>query len=433
VRKSKIPLYIFFLLLSVVLLSNLALSRESKNETQFTAEEQTHQLNVSSTFNETTTYADVGFDYLEFRIQVENWENNLGGLYQGLIISLVWDTNGTELKSWLISFNDVEEHYFTTETRVNGIVRIVFKCMNVEYIGYNLIVSDKYTLWTYELHCRPEFDIYFGVERSEYNTDVLQFVLEFNKNFSNESMFSVGVYDENNASEEYFESSMNYFPENNLILDAIAIPDIWYRLSFELENYNSTDWIYLKLFYDHIDPHFIVRLFLNKGENSLNQIPLDFVHSDYQYWWYVDYYPNEFAGLDILFILLTILKYVIPAILIVGVTAAFIRSSIKQKRKRNTMDFNPSNKYHYANENVSYKPQPTLAVDFDHNPKNYGIKTTESSKVSCSICLQIIDDHSNLIRCPSCDIAYHKNHLYQWIVGNGTCPACRSRLRITSK
>lgn len=417
----------------MVLLSTLTLSREIKNETQFTSEEAIHQLNVSSEFNETTTYAYVDFDYLEFRLQVNNWGDDLEGMYQGLMISLVFDANDTELKSWLITYNDVEEHYFSTDTRVAGIVRIVFNCMNVEEIGYDLIVSEKYTLWTYELICKPEFDIYFGVERTENYQDVIQMVLGFEKNFSNDSMFSVGVYDEYNETEEFIEASMALFPENYIFIGAHVFPEIWYRLSFNLENYNSTDWMSIKLFYDQMDTPFIVRLFLNKGDYSLHEIPLDLVHSDYQYWWYVEYYHPNYIGFGILVFVLNILKYLIIGIIVVGIIVAFIRSSIKKKRKRDIIDFNPSQKYQYANENVSYKPQPTHAVNFDNNSEDYELRTSEPSKVKCSICLQIIDDHSNLIRCPSCDIAYHKNHLYQWIVGNGTCPACKSRLRITSR
>ncbi len=418
----------------MIVSNSLSTAEIDKTGNVTNTEEQTHQLFANSIVNTTTYYVQMDYDYLDFRIAVNHWGDNLGGLYQGLIIKLVIDSNDTELNSWLISYNDGLEHYFFTEDRISGIIRIVFICMNVGDIGFNLIIENELALWTYELLCKPQFDTYFGVERSEVYLDVQQFVLEFERNFSNENMFSVGVYNENNVSEEYIESSMIYFPENNLILGAYATPENWYRLSFELENYNSTDWIAIRLFYDHVDTQFIVRLFLNKGDNSLDEIPLDIVHSDNQYRWYIEYYhPIDIGPYYVFIVILNVLKYIIITVLIVGTIAAIVRAITKRRRKETALDFNPSQKYEYSNASVSYKPQPTHVVNFDYNPKDYEIRTSESSKVSCSICLQIIEDHSDLIRCPSCDIAYHKKHLYQWIVGNGTCPACRSRLRITSK
>ena len=267
----------------------------------------------------------------------------------------------------------------------------------------------------------------------EYNQDVIQLVLGFEKSFNDSSTFSIGIYDEFNETEDYIESSFIYYTENNLILDAYVFSDKWYSINFITNEYNSSDWIAVKLYYDHIDTQFIVRLFLNKGDNSLYEIPLDLIHSNHQYFWSVQYYSPQDPGYYFILVIFTILKYLIIAILIGGFIIAFLRALYKRRKSRISSDFSPSEKYEYSNKNVSYQPEPTHSINFDMKARDYELQTTESSKVKCSICMQIIEDHSKIIRCPSCDVAYHKNHLYQWIVSNGTCPICKSRLRITSR
>ena len=92
----------------------------------------------------------------------------------------------------------------------------------------------------------------------------------------------------------------------------------------------------------------------------------------------------------------------------------------------------PSDKYHQMQiQRAEYSPAQVYGVNFAEKVMDYNIETSDEITVTCSICLQTLEDQENLIRCPSCDIAFHKNHLYQWIVGNGNCPACKSRLKIT--
>jgi hypothetical protein len=257
--------------------------------------------------------------------------------------------------------------------------------------------------------------------------------MDFDKNFSNETLFVVGVYDEINNTEDYIETSMEFYSENNMLLDAYLTTDCWYRLNFEIEGHNSSDWLAFRLYYDHISTELIIRLFLNNAEKNIYEIPIDQIHSSYLYSWFIDYYSPHDLFPDWIGIVLLILKWGVISIFVIGLPAAFIRGSIKRKRKRKSSDFNPSQKYEYANEKIEYNPKPTHTINFEQVPKEYDLQTTEQSKVTCSICMQIIEDHSKLIRCPVCDIAYHKNHLYQWIVGNGTCPTCKSRLKITAK
>ena len=431
-RKYKSPLFIFFLILTLIFAISLCKSDRSKAVLFINSEDQIHNLFVNSSINETTYYVQLDYENLDFRISVNHWGDNLGGLYQGLIVALVFDSNNTELDSWLILHGDSSEHYFFTENSFSGILRIVFTCINVNIIGYDLIINNQFPIWTYELVCSPEIDVHFGLERSDYSVDVFQLVLDFEKNFSNDSQFVLGIYDEVNYTEEYIETTMEYYPENKMILKAYVTLDYWYRLNFEIEEYNSSEWIAFKLYYDHISTELIIRLFLNHAEKEIFEIPIDLVHSSYLYNWFIDYYDYHDFFPDWVGTLLITLKWVIIGITVSAIPFAFIRGAMKRKRNKNNSDLSPSYKYQYANEKIAYNPKPTHNINFENIPNNYNLRTTDGSKITCSICMQIIEDHSTIIRCPSCDIAYHKNHLYQWIVGNGTCPACKSRLRITS-
>lgn len=394
---------------------------------------QTHQLYLNPLANETTYYVQVDTEYLDFSILVNHWGTNLGGIYQGLVISLIFDYNDTEIKSWLISYNDNIEHFFTTETRISGIIRVVFSCMNVDTIGYNLNIDDYFTVWTYELVCKPDFKIYFGVERADYYDELQQIVLDFQKGFSNDSYFSATVTDDINVTRDLIESSFDNY-NRHMIFYSSFIENKWYGFNFALEDYNSTDWIIIRLFYDHIEENFIARLFLNKSVSAFEEMPLDQVHSQSEYWWYIDsyYYHPYPPGSSIIVFILNLLKYIVISFLVVGLITAVIRAILKRRPKPD-IDFNPSDKYDYMNANIAYNPEPTHAIRFDSVSRDYELKTSEGSKIQCSICMQIIEKNDNIIRCPSCDVAYHKDHLYQWIVGNGTCPTCKARLRITTK
>ena len=110
-----------------------------------------------------------------------------------------------------------------------------------------------------------------------------------------------------------------------------------------------------------------------------------------------------------------------------------VRNTKRKRRKEQSSEsFEPSGKYQeYIHKKAEYSPKSLYDVNFEKSTTEYSLETNEMSKVQCSICLLVIKDRKEIIRCPSCDIAFHKNHLYQWIVGNGTCPACKARLTIS--
>jgi len=174
------------------------------------------------------------------------------------------------------------------------------------------------------------------------------------------------------------------------------------------------------LFYDHIQTENIARLFINTGVKNLEDIPFDRKYSDLAFQWKINNdsietnTPPLFTANPII-ILFSVLY----------LAGVFISFKLYLRRKKNRVTDYSLNK-----NKVEYSPKPVYDVDFQKKDINYNLVTKEAIIVTCSICLQTISKKETIIRCPSCDIAFHKNHLYQWVVGNGTCPACKARLKI---
>ena len=172
--------------------------------------------------------------------------------------------------------------------------------------------------------------------------------------------------------------------------------------------------------YDHIQTENIARLFINTGAKNLDEIPFDRKYSDLASQWKIindsiDTNTPPFITADPIYVLLAVLY-------IAGVSISF-KLFIRRKKNRVTDSNLNKNK-------VEYSPKPVYDVDFQKKDIKYNLVTKEAITVTCSICLQTISKKETIIRCPACDIAFHKNHLYQWVVGNGTCPACKARLKI---
>jgi Zn finger protein HypA/HybF involved in hydrogenase expression len=102
------------------------------------------------------------------------------------------------------------------------------------------------------------------------------------------------------------------------------------------------------------------------------------------------------------------------------------------KKKREEKISVASEKYTtIENNTVLYSPETYYPVNFSAASPEYNLVTDSDVRITCSICLQFIHTTEDIIRCPSCDIAYHKNHLYEWVKMSGICPACKAKLRIT--
>ena len=64
--------------------------------------------------------------------------------------------------------------------------------------------------------------------------------------------------------------------------------------------------------------------------------------------------------------------------------------------------------------------------DFDLN-NDYKINVKNDI---CIICMHKAEKE-NILRCPVCNQAYHKQHLEEWLLMNEICPTCQSAIKLT--
>jgi DNA replication ATP-dependent helicase Dna2 len=72
---------------------------------------------------------------------------------------------------------------------------------------------------------------------------------------------------------------------------------------------------------------------------------------------------------------------------------------------------------------LDYSKQ-TLDKKFLNNDYKVSIKSD-----LCIICMQIAKKQ-NILRCPACDQAYHKQHLEEWLLTHETCAICQSTIKL---
>ena len=213
-------------------------------------------------------------------------------------------------------------------------------------------------------------------------------------------------------------------------------PHQWYKISFSCPIERNDSLVSFKLFYDHEQLENMARIFLSIGEVGLDDTPLDTFHSHPSFLWEKQepilpepippippYNPIGTVG----YVLIGIYAFICSVTVLWGV----IRFVTKKKKEEENIAV-ASEKYTAIENNaVQYSPETYYPVNFRAATLEYNLVTDSDVKITCSICLQFIDSPEDIIRCPSCDIAYHKNHLYEWLKMSGNCPACKAKLRIT--
>jgi hypothetical protein len=322
---------------------------------------------------------------------------------------------------------------------MGGIIQLKFSSLKVDTIDFELTLSDDHPIWTYETNINALDSVFFGVERNaEYYLSIDRIVLHLATRERVSLNYTCEIYNELNQPIVVYSGNFSYSDLEivEIVTEEGMSEEHWYRLEFYIDEYNNSTQIKCSIFYDHYQTENIGRIFLKQTSQVITDIPIDSLRSTPSFYWTIleEYIPPPppppFPNflLFIMILLISILAFIFLVIVVTGIR-------VNHKRKRMELDSTlaqPSEKYHHMQtQHVEYSPAQVYGVNFAEEAVDYSLETSDAIKVTCSICLQKIEDQTNMIRCPSCDIAFHKNHLYQWIVGNGNCPACKSRLKVT--
>jgi len=419
--KTLIP---FFIILSLTMTSinhtnGLVITDDIITE----AVDRSYSFKVSSSYNNSEYFILIEGAVFEFSISVQEWGSVIQGPYNGLMIQLVLDQSETIYDSWLINHGDTGIHYFTTGLEIYEIIRVRVSSLYVEECLFNFTVSDVYPIWTYSMNLNLEPQFFFGVERfAEYYQSIDKLVTILGSRYLETTNYTLNLLDENQTSikSESDNFAISDVSELNIGIDRGIFEGDWYEIIFNFNDYNAENDIIISLFYDHIQTENIARLFINTGAKNLEDIPFDKKYSDLAFQWKI--IDDSIETNTPPFFTASPITVLFSVLYLAGV---FISFKLFQRRKKKRVTNHSLNK-----NKVEYSPKLVYDVDFQKKDINYNLVTKEAITVTCSICLQTISKKETIIRCPSCDIAFHKNHLYQWVVGNGTCPACKARLKI---
>ncbi len=421
--KSK-TLILFFIILSLTITSiNHTNGLDVTDDIATESIDKSYRLKVSSTFNNSEYFILIEGAVFEFSISVQEWGSVIQGPYNGLMIQLVLDQNETIHDSWLINHGDTGIHYFTTGMEIYEIIRVRVSSLYVEECLFNFTVSDVYPIWTYSMNLNLEHHFFFGIERfADYYQSINKLVTILYSRYLETTNYTLNLLDGNQTTikSESDNFAIRDVSELNIEIEGGIFEGVWYEIIFNFNDYNVDNDILISLFYDHIQTENIARLFINTGAKNLDEIPFDRKYSDLAFQWKIindsiDANTPPFITADPIYVLFAVLYF----------AGVFISFKLFIRRKKNRVTDSNLNK-----NKVEYSPKPVYDVDFQKKDIKYNLVTKEAITVTCSICLQTISKKETIIRCPSCDIAFHKNHLYQWVVGNGTCPACKARLKI---
>jgi len=434
--KLEKSLSFFFLMTLFVVFINVHTLQANDQINEITGEFFSERVDYEH--NNTSVYAFVDGEVLNFNIQCDTWHNTLGSGYQGLLIEIKDDVTDEIVKSWLILYGDEVDHHFTSELILTGVYQIVFSALNIDTVDFRWQVENNIPIWTYDVSINNLEKVYFGIERfAEYYSSIDKMVIQVTTQEWTNIEYSVlfGTVDD----QIYNNFVGNFSLERNIVetlnFEEGLRPHLWYKISFNCPIERNDSLINFKLFYDHEQLENTARIFLSIGDADLDETPLDTFHSHTSFLWkkqepiLPDPYPPtpSSSPIGIIGYVLIIVYTFMCTITILWVVIRFVN-----KKKREEKISVASEKYTtIENNTVLYSPETYYPVNFRAASPEYNLVTDSDVRITCSICLQFIHTTEDIIRCPSCDIAYHKNHLYEWVKMSGICPACKAKLRIT--
>ncbi len=435
-KLSKTLSFFFIATLVVVVFINVRKLEATDQIDEITGE--FFQRRVDYENNNSLVYIFVNGEELIFNIQCDTWYNTIGSGYQGLLIEIRDDITGDIVKSWLILYGDEVDHHFTSELILTGVYQIVFSVLNIDSVDFRWQVENNIPIWVYDITINNLENIYFGIERfAESYLSIDKLVIQLTTQEWTDIEYSVSFGTVDNQIYENFVG--NFTVERNVVetlnFEEGLKPQQWYKISFNCPIDRTNTLVKFKLFYDHEQIENTARIFLSIGEVDIAEVPTDLFHSHPSYLWekLEVIIPDPIPPI-LPFNPMDTVKYVLIVAYLFICTSTIlwvIIRSVKNKKKFSNI-LVASKKYNSLGSNtISYSPETYYPVNFKVVTPEYNLSTDSDVKITCSICLQIISTPDDIIRCPSCDIAYHKNHLYEWLKMSGDCPACKAKLRIT--
>ena len=106
--------------------------------------ESEYVLRVDAYNNLTTYYVESSNTVIDFKIQCLEWGTGYDKAYEGLVVELRFDNNESLLNSWLILRGDVNEHHFTSESPITGIIQIIFSPPTLQIRSLYFIYSGMF-------------------------------------------------------------------------------------------------------------------------------------------------------------------------------------------------------------------------------------------------------------------------------------------------
>ena len=436
-KPSKSLSFFFLVTLAIVIIISTSSVEADNQINEITGEYFSKRVDYEH--NSSLIYVYVDGEELNFNIQCDTWYNTVGSGYQGLLIEIKEDITEESVKSWLILYGDKIDHHFTSELTLTGVYQVIFSILNIDSVDFLWQIENNSPIWTYEISINNLENVYFGIERyAEYYISIDKMVIQLTTQEWTSIEYSVLVGTIDDQIYENFEG--NFSLERNIVetlnFEEGLRPHQWYKISFNCPIDINDSLVTFKIFYDHEQLENTARIFLSKGCVTLDEVPLDTIHSHPSFLWEKQepIIPEPktpcppYNPIDTIMYVLIATYLIICAITILWALIKFM----KDKKKGDSEINVASEKYSIiTNNTATYSPEIYYPVDFKSSTLEYKLITDSASKIICSICLQLIDTLEDIIRCPSCDIAYHKNHLYEWLKMSGNCPACKVKLRIT--
>ncbi|MHA1854120.1 MAG: RING finger protein [Candidatus Heimdallarchaeaceae archaeon] len=379
---------------------------------------------------------------LHIQLHVSDWGESESPT-SGLLISVYDDMNNSvPIASWLLLAGDNGNHYYQTELS-SSIALIVFSPYKVKFATFAYSIANTKAVWAYR-NIISNNDTYFIIERSsEPDTVISTMVLKFypvvlthnitiiiNIRVSFQHTTSAQVEFSNNDTSKSLElnSSLHPYTEGQM-----------YSIDFEiLGDYSSIlpqSILQFELYYEAINSTRIARIFaiqpsslslpIDNCHKNSNWTPLDSVENTSNTTIVLPPDPDPWISFSNLTLIILGTAYSIATVIVVFTVI---------QRKRHTkqqliIDLPSKSLQKIPTPTAIYKPKPQVIKPTKENT-SYELYTTQPKLITCAVCYQNIEDDRQLIRCPVCDVAFHRHHLYEWVKTNGTCPVCKAKLTV---